>query len=131
MRAVLHTEGVNGILIVEDDSAVREALRLVLEAEGYGVHTEPDGRAAWTRLSTGEGCPTLILLDLMMPIMSGWELLARLRAEPSLRSIPVVVLSAAGELGDVSHAAEVLRKPLDLDCLLDIVERYRAEAIPG
>jgi CheY-like chemotaxis protein len=79
-------------LIVEDDASLRELLRSMLEREGYAVVEADNGQAALARLR--EGAPGVILLDLMMPVMDGFELLAELRREDGWRSIPVIVLTA-------------------------------------
>jgi CheY-like chemotaxis protein len=80
------------VLVVDDDPVVRELLRRQLEAEGYRVSEAADGRAALARLR--EGVPSVILLDLMMPEMDGFELMEAMRREVGWASIPVVVLTA-------------------------------------
>ena len=80
------------VLIVEDDAPLRELLRRMLEREGYAVVEAEHGRAALDRLR--EGAPGVILLDLMMPVMDGFEFLAELRREDAWRGIPVIVLTA-------------------------------------
>jgi CheY-like chemotaxis protein len=80
------------VLIVEDDTALRELLRRMLEREGYAVVEAEHGRAALDRLR--EGTPGIILLDLMMPVMDGFEFLVELRREDAWRGIPVIVLTA-------------------------------------
>jgi two-component system, NtrC family, sensor kinase len=80
------------ILVVDDDPVLRELLRRSLEREGYDVLEADDGRAALARLT--ERLPGLILLDLMMPLMNGFDLLTELRARPDWRGIPVVVVTA-------------------------------------
>jgi CheY-like chemotaxis protein len=80
------------VLVVDDDPVVRELLRRQLEAEGYRVSEAGDGRAALTRLR--EAVPGVILLDLMMPEMDGFELMEAMRREVGWASIPVVVLTA-------------------------------------
>jgi DNA-binding response OmpR family regulator len=80
------------VLIVEDDTALRELLRRMLEREGYAVLEAEHGRAALDRLR--DGTPGIILLDLMMPVMDGFEFLVELRREDAWRGIPVIVLTA-------------------------------------
>ncbi len=80
------------VLIVEDDAPLRELVRRMLEREGYAVVEAKHGRAALDRLR--EGAPGVILLDLMMPVMDGFEFLAELRREDAWRGIPVIVLTA-------------------------------------
>jgi CheY-like chemotaxis protein len=114
------------VLIVEDDPDVRDVLCEVLRDEGYGVVGAANGLEALQRLRSGAP-PCLILLDLMMPVMNGWEFRAEQQRDAALREIPVVILSGngnmerdAGELG----AAVYLSKPMNLDTLLAIVARY-------
>lgn len=108
------------VLIVEDDPAIREALQSVLESEGHTAHTAANGGEALALLRR-IARPQLILLDLMMPVMSGWELLGLLRADPEFSSIPVVVVSAAPPKGELA-ASRVLKKPIEVNTLLRVVE---------
>ena len=110
------------ILVVEDDPDLREAVRLVLETEGYGVRTAGHGIEALDDLRHHPK-PCLIVLDLMMPVMNGWEFLNELRNDKTLPDVCVVVTSAAqgGSLPDVT---EVLAKPYTIDRLLRIVRRH-------
>jgi two-component system, OmpR family, response regulator CpxR len=107
------------VLSVEDEAALQEVVREVLEDEGYRVFCARDGRAALALLREIEP-PALILLDLMMPDMNGWEFLRHLRDSESLSAIPVVVLSACNGGAD----AATLPKPFGLEDLLAIVKRY-------
>ena len=79
-------------LIVEDDSPTRDAVRRALEHDGWTVDEAENGRAALDRLA--ERPPSVIVLDLMMPVMDGFELVAELRAQPAWREIPIVVMTA-------------------------------------
>jgi serine/threonine protein kinase/CheY-like chemotaxis protein len=108
------------VLIVEDDPAIREALQSALEAEGHVAHGAGNGCDALDILGRIPK-PGLILLDLMMPVMSGWELLERLRADPDLSGIPVVVVSAVVQNDEIA-ASRVLKKPIELNMLLRVVE---------
>lgn len=112
------------ILIVEDDADLREMMAQLLTLEGYRAETVANGRDALDYLQHGDR-PDLILLDLMMPIMDGWEFRRRQREDPSLASVPVVVLSAldqtrAADLGGTAF----LKKPLDFDRLLELVRLH-------
>ncbi|WP_242072649.1 ammonium transporter [Microcoleus sp. FACHB-68] len=80
------------ILIVEDDSVTREMLRRTLQREGWNVTEAENGRAALDRVA--ENCPDLILLDLMMPQMDGFEVITKLRNNPQTRTLPIVVVTA-------------------------------------
>ena len=113
------------ILLVEDDPDIREALRGVLEEEGYGVEEAENGRAALDRLH-GQRPPSLILLDWMMPIMDGSEFLTAMRQESSLEPIPVVVVSAWTEAAkeEANGVQGFLQKPVHIDDLLATAARH-------
>jgi len=113
------------ILVVDDEPAILDMIAELLGYEGYRVVTTSEGSVALTRAKVEP--PALILLDLMMPGMSGWQVIAALKASLQTRAIPVVLLSArrdlpatANELGIVTFLA----KPFDIDKLLDIVRKY-------
>jgi len=109
------------ILVVEDNDDVREMMAVTLELEGHEVATAVNGRDALNKLHSGEK-PCLILLDLMMPVMNGWEFRRALDRDPELRDVPVVVVSAAtGDMVKKTEAVAYLPKPLDMDRLLDVV----------
>ena len=109
------------VLVVDDDPDIRETLRFVLEDAGYPVYSAENGREALEILSCSE-LPGLILLDLMMPVMSGDELLKALKAVKALAQIPVAVVTASGAPMP-PLASNLLKKPVDLDVLLRIVAR--------
>ena len=108
------------ILVVEDDEDSRRALQNVLEDKGYTVAALDSCEAALDYLQDSPR-PHLILLDLMMPGMEGWDFHHKQKQNPDLARIPVVSISAFGKLVDVDIA---LRKPLDYDELMSAVERY-------
>lgn len=112
------------ILVVDDDPDILEALSEILEAEGFEIRRARNGKEALERLEPDP--PKLILLDLMMPVMDGWEFAQRLRQRGALASIPIIVLSAdrnvgskALDIGAVGHLA----KPFELNDLLDMVKK--------
>lgn len=114
------------ILIVDDDADIREALVDVLTDHGYASHAVAHGAAALAALQSGMR-PCLILLDLMMPVMDGVTFRQHQLADPDLKELPVLVISAGTDVS--AHAAslgavESLRKPLDLDKLLEAVARH-------
>jgi signal transduction histidine kinase len=110
------------ILVVDDDFATLETLGEVLTDHGYQVETAADGRAALATLRSGGA--DLIILDLMMPIMNGWQFRAAQRADPELRDIPVIAISADGsEQAAAIHADQYLRKPFRSEELLLSIER--------
>jgi CheY-like chemotaxis protein len=114
------------ILIVEDEFLIRDALTEFLEEEGYRVAGAANGQEALAMLRKGL-VPDLILLDLMMPVMSGMQFLDEQQSDVRLASIPVVLLSAdrnSQEKVLSSAPVEYLEKPVRLTDLLDTVERY-------
>jgi CheY-like chemotaxis protein len=112
------------ILIVEDDLDTREMLGRFLELEGYSVETAINGREALERLEEGaRAC--VILLDLMMPVMDGWQFRRAQIEKQELAGIPVIVVSAAGrDRIQQIHANGYLSKPVDLDELLTQIRQY-------
>jgi CheY-like chemotaxis protein len=109
------------ILVVEDNDDVRDMMAVSLQLEGHRVVTARNGQHALEVLDRGPR-PCLILLDLMMPVMDGWEFQRRVAERPEFREIPIVVVSAAG--GDLLRqirSAAFLPKPIDLDRLLNVV----------
>jgi CheY-like chemotaxis protein len=114
------------VLIVEDDADLRDMMAQLLMLEGYQTETASNGREALQYLENGDR-PDLILLDLMMPIMDGWEFRRRQMGDPRLSSVPVVVLSALDPSRAVDlNGAAFLKKPLDFDRLLELVRRFCA-----
>jgi CheY-like chemotaxis protein len=113
------------ILVVDDDDDTRTCVMAVLEEEGYDVVGSNNGRDALAMLRTGY-TPDLVLLDLMMPVMSGWELLDELTNAPKLSDLPVVVFTAAGDPvpPNAKLTKPVVRKPIDIDLLLRMVNDY-------
>ena len=110
------------VMVVDDDDDVRESVSLLLSDEGYDVVTAPNGAVALHELQEGVH-PSLIVLDLMMPVMSGWEFRDRQLHDDQISTIPVIVLTAAGEpLGNLV-GARVLSKAAGARVLLAAVER--------
>jgi CheY-like chemotaxis protein len=115
------------VLIVEDDLDIRDALGQILEDEGYVVATAANGQEALDQLRSGAPPPRLILLDLMMPVMNGWQFRAEQMDDPALADIPVVVISADTHVGDKASQLgvnEYFRKPIEITGLLRTLERY-------
>jgi CheY-like chemotaxis protein len=112
------------ILVVEDDPDMLETFVEVLEMAGYAVMAAVHGEDALEKLAT-EPRPSLILLDLMMPVMTGWELHERMGADPALAAIPVIFVSAAGDPPEAGPARSTayLRKPVQLPTLLETIQR--------
>jgi DNA-binding response OmpR family regulator len=113
------------ILIIEDDPAVLRAISYMLEKEGYEVLTAVNGLEGLTKVK-GEN-PDLLILDVMLPGIDGFEVCHRLRAEPQTAQLPILMLSAKGQAADKSMglqvgANEYLTKPVERLVLLSKVE---------
>ena len=119
-----HTAPHCPVLIVEDDADLRDMMAQLLSLEGYNTATVANGREALEYLQNGDR-PDVILLDLMMPVMDGWEFRRRQQSDPDVADVPVIVLSALdrARAADVD-ANEFLKKPLDFDRLLTLVRSY-------
>jgi CheY-like chemotaxis protein len=115
------------ILLVEDDSDLADVIVEVLRMEGYRVAYASDGKAALELLREQE-LPDLILLDLMMPNMNGWEFREAQLRDMRIAKIPVVVLSATGERSRPIDAALVLRKPVTLETLLRAAQEFTGKS---
>lgn len=114
------------VLIIEDEASVREAMRDVLELEGYTVVAAVDGANAIEILRRSKQPPSVILLDLMMPKMNGWEFLDFQKSDPRYSKIPVVVCSAYRESAKSIRPAAVISKPVQRTALLKTVEAFCA-----
>ncbi len=114
------------ILVVEDESDVRAGLAGLISHHGYAVETAANGKEALTKLDTMPP-PCLILLDLMMPEMNGWELRAQLLARKDLAEVPVVLVSGTAGLEQIARtlkASGCLPKPVDFERLVGIIQAY-------
>jgi CheY-like chemotaxis protein len=113
------------VLVAEDDHEIREALEALLSEVGYRVLTAADGRQALELLRQRAGSsdfPMVMLLDLMMPVMNGWEVLEELHKDPVLSLLPVVVVSAFADQAPRTGVRAVLRKPVEVGQLLGALE---------
>jgi len=113
------------VLVVEDDADTRDSLTEVLEKDGFAVQTASNGREAFEVLHTASTKPCVILLDMMMPVMDGWEFRNAQRNDPELASIPVALLSAQPNIEAAAKsvgAAAYIRKPLSVDNLIDTLD---------
>lgn len=109
------------LLLVEDDPETRDATIDVLQAVGYRVQSAVDGRDALAWLAANES-PRLIILDLMMPVMNGWQFRSAQLANPAIAAIPVMLVSAGQSLEQDAkelRAAAAVAKPVDLGVMLD------------
>ncbi|MBI3181248.1 MAG: response regulator [Myxococcales bacterium] len=114
------------ILIVEDHEDSREMLADLLGCHGYAVVTAENGLAALEALRGGLR-PSLVLLDLTMPVMDGWQLFGEIRRHGELSAVPVVVLTAMGTSALPEGCQGYLRKPVELDELMVLVRRHCGE----
>ena len=113
------------ILIVEDDQEVSDLLLDVLETQGHTARTAGNGLEALNRIK--ERRPQLILLDMMMPVMDGWQFIERLRANDEWTNIPVVVMTAVYDMTSLERktgAKAILTKPFDIELIVDAVDLY-------
>jgi CheY-like chemotaxis protein len=123
-----NTEEVVDVLVIDDDEAILHAFVSALEEEGIRVAGVTDGLAALEFLKEAPVLPKLLLLDLMMPVMNGYEFRTEQLRDPRLAQIPVIIVTArgdafpAGPLGDVGF----LRKPVRLQSLLALVQSHMA-----
>jgi CheY-like chemotaxis protein len=114
------------ILVVEDERSIRETLILLLETEGYFVVGAVNGQDALNKLE-GLAHPCMVITDLMMPEMNGWEFITAMKKNHILATIPVVVITAAGDTSSSSNrkqVKELIKKPMDIDVLLRAVHQY-------
>jgi CheY-like chemotaxis protein len=110
------------ILIVEDDDSAREALSDCLEMEGFRVASARNGKEALDYLHRNAPLPKIILLDLYMPVMTGWEFREAQKKDAAIAKIPVVVVTAFGSgITKQIDADVIMHKPLDLDRLLSVI----------
>jgi CheY-like chemotaxis protein len=115
------------VLLVEDDADTRSVMQTVIQRSGFAVETAADGREALDQLRS-DLKPAVILLDLMMPRMDGWQFRAEQRQDPALADIPVVLVSATHDLheqADALGADGYLQKPVIFEELLNLLHRYR------
>jgi CheY-like chemotaxis protein len=112
------------VFVVEDDVDTRDMLGRFLELEGFRVELASNGKQALERLQSGVN-PCVILLDLMMPVMDGWQFRRQQIQNQELAAIPVIVVSAAGRdrMSEIDANA-YLSKPVDLELLLERVSYY-------
>lgn len=115
------------ILLVDDDPDVREAVSLLLSEDGYDVVEVENGKAALDVIRRGLR-PSAILLDLMMPVMSGWDFWDVHEQDLELKKIPIIVLTATGLRQGAVGAARVIGKPVGVDELKDAVATAVASA---
>ena len=118
------------ILVVDDDLDIREILSETLGDLGFHVLAAANGRDALTLVDDSEVGPSVILLDLMMPVMDGYGFLEARAKDPKLASVPVAVVTAGHGIDDerIGDAIPVIRKPFEVSLLVDVLDRLRAPA---
>jgi len=113
------------ILVVEDDSDIQESLKTFLELEGFRVSSAMNGREALDYLAKGHS-PCLILLDLMMPVMTGYQFLDAVNSPSPTKVPPIIIFSAASDVETTAKSRSVpyIKKPISLEMLLDVIQKY-------
>jgi CheY-like chemotaxis protein len=119
------------VLIIEDDESIMTMIQLLLELRGYAAAIAPNGAAAVEYLRETPALPSLILLDLQMPVMDGRQFLEVQQVNSAWSAIPVILMSAINDTAAVQQQFEVqalIRKPFDPAQLLDLVDRFCSQA---
>jgi CheY-like chemotaxis protein len=109
------------VLVVDDEFDLTSTVRAILEGEGYRVEVCTNGREALDRLQSVR--PDLVLLDLMLPVVDGYGVLAAMRREPALKDVPVVLMNSYPPKKNGGDWQGFLRKPFSLGTLLDTVRQ--------
>lgn len=115
------------ILMVEDEADIREAVQASLKSRGYTVITAADGEEGLRKIRSEK--PDLVLLDIVMPKIDGWQVLKTIRSDEATRELPVVMLTANRETSSLiesqsQKATDYLMKPFDIEKLLRFINRY-------
>lgn len=119
------------VMVIEDCPDIRSLMKIALELEGHEVISASNGQEALEVLDTFSAPPDLILLDLMMPVMNGFEFRKKQLQDPRIAGIPVIILTADSNYAknpDPVCAAGYIKKPMDLEVLLDTVSRASPSA---
>lgn len=131
MQSSVDNKGATGkgkkLLIVEDDPAIRETLAELLEIEGYSVDIAANGQEAMKYLLSASLLPDLIILDLMMPVMDGYQFRNEQKKLNHLASIPTIIMTADGKIADKqksTNSSAYLKKPLDFNAVMETVKQY-------
>jgi len=112
----------SAVLIVEDNPDLQALYRAAVRNEGYEPLLASDGLEALNLLKTSSVQPNVIILDLMMPVMDGWQFMEHFNKDPSINTIPVVVCSASKSAAPPN--VKIMKKPVELDRLLDVLNSY-------
>ena len=116
------------VMLVDDDDGARESLTELLQETGYSVLPAENGSAAWQLLEKVQGKCDIIVLDLMMPTMNGWDFRRKQRGDPRFADIPVLLMSSGAHIASVSaelEAADYMSKPVEI---ADLREKLRKHA---
>jgi CheY-like chemotaxis protein len=119
------------VLVVEDDRDIRRNLKRLLELEGYVVEVAENGKVALDSLNTAAVLPSVIILDLMMPVMDGFAFREEQRKVDRLAHIPVAIMTADGRIDEkkrLTKANAALKKPADVADILMVMEQFCGKA---
>lgn len=115
------------LLVVEDDRDIRKSMERLLQSEGYAVEMAENGLEALNLLQNGSALPQLIILDLMMPQMDGFQFREEQAKNAKISHIPVIVMTADGHIDEKkvrANAVAALRKPADIDVILNTIKKH-------
>jgi CheY-like chemotaxis protein len=119
------------VLFVDDNADLRESVHMMLDLAGYEVRCAENGKVALEAVE--EKMPAVVLLDMLMPVMNGWQCATELRARFG-QNVPIVVVTAAehahARAAQIGGVADVLQKPFNMDDLLRVVSRYVPRKAP-
>jgi DNA-binding response OmpR family regulator len=110
------------ILVVDDDKDILQCVADFLDFEGYDVITAEDGIYAWEMLTLQGRRPALLLTDIMMPIMNGFELVKRIRAHDELKTLPVICFTASRTIKERLGGCEAVQKPFDIEEISRVIK---------
>lgn len=113
----------HSVLVVEDDDDIRNAIVDLLESEGYKAESAVNGKDALEKLGNINK-PCLVLLDMMMPIMNGRQFLDEVMKDSKLAPLPILIVSAVADKTNTEGSVGFLKKPIDIDVVLDLVSQY-------
>jgi len=112
------------ILIVEDEESIRQLYQMMLEIENYNVLLASNGQEALEKLEKCPNLPCLVILDLMMPVMNGWQFVEAVKKVKEYADIPIIVVTAFRDKADTIKANGFMLKPIELDQFLKVVGKY-------
>ena len=119
------------VMVIEDDKDIRRNMKRLLESEGYAVDLAENGQMALDVLATASTLPAVIILDLMMPVMDGFQFREQQEKIARIAAIPVAIMTADGRIDEKrlrTKASSALKKPADADEILKVVAQYCLKA---